>query len=190
MAKAQSTSAVLTSPTVKNSSKPFYKPSPIDVHALLASLTPEQLAECVEVGCYCWPPKMVRDVMANLGPKQQALCELLASSGDEDLEHIQQKLKLESFEEVERVIADLRSQLREMGIHPQEVYHVDFRVYDESKGIERHYYGNGEFIENFHKAMYPKKWADARRREKAREKKEEKEMAEIRASEPQQASVS
>ena len=80
-------------------------------------------------------------------------------SGDESLEDIQEGLALGSIEEVEQVLADLRSQLREMGIHPQEVYYADFRLNHEERGIERQIYINHEFSDGLWRTKDPKSWA-------------------------------
>lgn len=158
--------------------KPFFKGKIIDVQALLASLTPNQLAECVEIECYGWPPRQFKEVMANLGPEQVALLESMSLGSAYNLEQLRNSLQLDSTEEVEKVFSDLRSQLREMGIHPQEVYYADFKIRRLKRGIERIFWLNWAFGEGGERAEDPKRWAKQKRQERADEKRFRESMAE------------
>jgi hypothetical protein len=157
---ARATVVPITSEPTHN--KPFFRPinpnnRPINVQALLSRLSPEQLAETVDISCYSWPQTQFRTVIKNVGPQQKELLFYLARNmNDEKLEQIQEALELGSIREVEQIFADLRVKLREMGINPQEIYHTDLRLSEETGEIELHYYCNFEFSDAYFRYMYPK----------------------------------
>ena len=117
----------------------------IDVQAFLRSLTPEQLAECVEIETRDWPEEEARGLWLNLGSDQTALLRCLGACGLTEQE-LQDELGLNSSKELEQVLNRLRTQLSGMGINPQEVYHVAFVANSEAGGVERYFFANDEFF--------------------------------------------
>jgi hypothetical protein len=148
----------------------FPSDNPVNVLALLGALSPEKLAEAVAVETFDWTTAMYRKAMSQIGAKQKAFCRYVTIHGNDSLEDLQKGLKLQSAEEVEQVIADLRNQLIAMEINPQEVYAADLIV--RNGNLEAYYYATGTFHDVWQKVNCPKEWnerhgPEARARSKA-----------------------
>lgn len=134
----------------------FPSDNPVNLQALLSTLSPEKFAEVISIETFDWTPEMFRRAMSQLGPKQRAFCDCITRSSNQKLDDVRRKLKLQSIDEAEQVIADLRRQLIAMEINPQEVYAADLVVRDGKLTTE--YYSTGTFLDVWERVNMQKAW--------------------------------
>ncbi|HVH89310.1 MAG TPA: hypothetical protein VM912_21520 [Terriglobales bacterium] len=155
-----------TSKPARKRTPVFTADHPIDLQALIAKLSPDQLAEAFAIECYAVDSRMFREIWSHLGPQQQAFLDVLVWGFDNSLSDIKEALGLSSVEEAEQILVELRAQLRAMGIDPQEIYHADYRITGRDHKLEANYYANWPFAEAHQREFVSKNPKQRKLREK------------------------